>query len=184
MIDGRHCPDQEPPRLIKVEGAPIDPVTDSKSGLWKAFKRALYELTRGKLGFSIGGVTVETELERERDYSEKNKAEVEKIKLENEKTVIEIAQAKEQLEENSFNRAIKGNEELRKIYDDEKTPQAVKFLQLMNLVNANPQLASQIDKIKSIATELNLKHDTAIQLLIDSKQIETADDPPEDQERE
>lgn len=185
MTDGQFHPDQESQSLLKIEGAPKEPFKDSKSGRWETFKRAWNELRKGKFGLSVGGVKVETELERERDDSEKNKAEVEKIKLENEKKVIEIAEAKERLEETQLDRAAKVNEELRKTFSDEKTPEPIKFLQLMNLMKANPDIVDQIGKIEELAAKLKIKHGTEVFQLQDSEHLkESVDDPSKDQEQE
>lgn len=184
MNDEQCNPEQESPRLIKIEGAPKEPFKDIKSGRWETFKRALNELRKGKFAFSAGGMKVETELERERDDSEKNKAEVEKIKLENEKKVIEIAEAKERLEETQLNRTAKVNEELRKIFSDEKTPEPIKILQLINLMKANPDIVDQIGNIEELATKLKIKHGTEVFQLQDSEHLkESVDDPSQDQEQ-
>lgn len=123
---------------------------------------------------------MEMDIERERDGSDKNQAEVEKLKAETQKVAIEVAEAKERLEAKNVDRVIKVNEEVRKIFSDGQTPESIKLLEFSNLLNAFPELAEQLDKIEALATKLKIQHGTEITIVPSQKQIEEpVDDPVE-----
>ncbi|NTW53524.1 MAG: hypothetical protein HGB15_01910 [Chlorobaculum sp.] len=151
-------------KKIIFSGQPNNPAIDKNQGIWACFRRLFPKIKKGKVGFGIGidGVKFDTEVECKDESPEKNNAEIEKIKNEAGKFAAEATRIQAQLDDAPISRAIKINEALRQIYSDSATPESVKLLQLSNLMEADPILASQVEKINSICEQLKHIHGTNI----------------------
>lgn len=158
MIYWNKDPEEDRSQIIRFEGQPKEPDQKGEHGLFKAFRRAFNKLGKGKLGIGVGPKGVNIEIEGERREDQQLEAETEKVKAEAKKFAAEAAEIQARLDEDPVVRAMQVNKELRNIFGDEKTPEQIKFLELLNLMDADPQLAAQWDKIESLAQRLNLLH--------------------------
>ncbi len=141
-----------------VEGKPIDAQKNTEYKLWSRFKGALKKLSRGKLGIGIGvdGVSFEAEIERSKEDAGFHKAQINKMNAETNRFVAETVEIQARLEENPIKKALVINEELRKIFSDDKIPEEIKYLELAVLMEADSTIAEQMKKISSLYQSLKL----------------------------
>lgn len=139
-------------KIIRFNGQSKEPDREQESGLLSRFRRALSKIGSFKLGFRAGPLNLEVEGDRQEDKL--REAEADKALAEAKKYAAEAAEIQARMDEAPLVKATKQNEELRKIFRDEKTPEEIKFLQLLNLLDTDPTLDAQVDKIAAISSRL------------------------------
>ena len=138
--------------IVKVEGRPNLPTRPKEQTRWQRFKAALFP-----------------HLRKSKELAEAyTKAKVEKERSEARKTAEEAAEiaAKKDLLKQKGAKAF--NAVIDDIFADDSLPAGAKALKLAKLMEENPEVAAQLDKVKGIIETLALQKGLKMEIVDES----------------
>lgn len=138
--------------IVKVEGTPNLPDRPKEPTRWQSFKCWLFpHLKRSE---ELGEAYAEAKVERERSEARKTAEEA-----------AEIAARKDVLRQEEVKQF---NDIINDIFADDGLPPGAKAFKLAKLIEKNPQIGAQLEKVKGIIGELSLKRGLNIDVEGDS----------------
>ena len=138
--------------IVKVEGRPNFPKHPKEQTRWESFKLFLFRRLRKSK--ELAEAYTEAKVAKEQNEARKIAEEAGEIAARKDRT--------RQQEASEFNAIIDD------IFSDDSLPAGAKMLKLAKLMEKNPQLASQLRKVKEIIEELGLKTGLSIEVEADS----------------
>ena len=146
--------------LVKVEGRPKSPSSEDEPTRWERFKHWLFPRWKG--GKELARDFARAELGQREAEAAKRVNEAAKIAADREKTEVETDVARQEV-------VRKFNENVEEIFKDDGLPPAAKKLKLAKLIEQNPDLEKQLEKVHALVDELAWKRGTQIQIVSKSK---------------
>ena len=141
--------------IVKFEGRPNEPTHSGEKSRWAKFKRLIWPFAKrggewAKYGAGLGTAFAEAEV----------------AKKENEAAKL-AAEAADTAAAADLKRAEKVkvvNDEIERIFTDPDVPNEAKTLQLANLLQDNPELAQQVERVGELINQLRLKRNVHVEL--------------------
>lgn len=141
--------------IVKYEGTPTDYEASEEISRWQRFLNAFFPFTRR------GGKLAAYGAELSRAYAE---AEVASKQNEAAKKAAEAAEIAALAEVNKNESCRIFNAQVDAIFRDDSLPEAAKLLKLAKLLDTNPQLAEQIDRVADLMNRLNVARGTNVEI--------------------
>jgi|GEM_PF-5825959 len=160
-------PEDDEHLLARFEGAPKDTNTDEDKKIWTRFKKVFSQISKIKIGMGAGieGGSFDFEVER---FSEENGLTDAESNVQNAQArryAAEAAEIAARVDQNSLEKALKVNEEIRAIHKGVEMPEEMRQLQLMNLAESDPQIKEQIEKLAGMYQILKVVNGVRIQVM-------------------
>jgi len=166
--------DQNKEVIIRYEGTPNHPERKGELGLFRNFLRAFSGVAKRRLEVKIGNMSFEKEYSIDRE-----EARPREVETETEKFAAEAAEINARHHERMLH-SIRINEELRKIFSDDKISDETKALELSNLLRSDPEILAQLEKIEEIYGRLRVSRGLKLEVLQpESKQSSIQDSTPD-----
>jgi hypothetical protein len=146
--------DDDVPAIVKLEGTPNEFAPKERS-LWQKFLNVIWPFTRkggkwAKYGYGLSKTFIEAEVANKQNQAAK--------------TAAEAAELSARADANRNQAAKIFNEQIDSIFKDDLLPESAKLLKLAKLLESNPDLAAQLEKVAELIESLQLLHGTSVEI--------------------
>jgi hypothetical protein len=153
--------------IARFEGGPAEAVTLAERTRWQRFLAAIWPFTRkggawARYGGELGKAYVEAEVQLKQNEATRLAA--------------EAAEIAARADVNRNESGVLFNQQVDNIFADDNLPEAVKVLKLAKLLETNPDLLAQLEKVREIMESLRLTRGTSVEISAALK-LEVRNDP-------
>lgn len=146
--------ENQSPAIVKLEGMPNNSGGHEPSR-WQKFLSLIWPFTSfggkwAKYGYGLSKTYVEAEVENKQNEAAK--------------TAAEAAEISARADANRNQAAKLFGEQVDNIFKDVTLPETAKLLKLAKLMESNPELVEQIDKVTKLIESLRLLHGASVEI--------------------